>query len=272
MREKPEHIKWLVDTGERITTVDGKVVAIWEFQHQKDERTLSGWAKYFRNHYCLDDQIDELRNGTGYSRADYLLNIKFPDEKDAPGPSIRAGDFGEILVADYVEFVLDFWVPRTRYIDKAVRNESTKGSDIIGFHFLHDGEFSPQDVLAIFEVKAQFSGSMANPRLQDAIDGSKKDQIRKSETLNAMKQRFLDIKDFPAKKRIERFQSDEDNPYQEISGAVALFSIQQFDPEVIHVTSSADHPNNTNLVLLVIRGDCLMELVHELYRRATHEA
>jgi hypothetical protein len=128
-------------------------------RHQKDEEVLSQWAKHFRNHYCLDDQIDDLRSGTGYSRADYLREIKFPDEKTAPGPSIRAGDFGEILVADYVEHILDFWVPRTRYIDKAVRNESTKGSDILGFRFMSDEEFSPRDVLAIFEVKAQFSGT-----------------------------------------------------------------------------------------------------------------
>jgi hypothetical protein len=99
-----------------------------------------------------------------------------------------------------------------------------------------------------------------------------KDQIRKSETLNAMKQRFLDLKDLVAKRRIERFQSEEDNPYQEISGAAALFSFQQYDPEVIHETSSADHPNNLNLVLLVIRGDSMMELVHELYKRVIDEA
>jgi hypothetical protein len=272
MKDKPKHLEWLVDTGERVPTAEGRAVEVWEFRHQKDEEVLSQWAKHFRNHYCLDDQIDDLRSGTGYSRADYLRKIKLPDEKAPPGPSIRAGDFGEILVADYVEYILDFWVPRTRYIDKAVRNESTKGSDILGFHVTSDEEFSPRDALAIFEVKAQFSGTAANPRLQDAIDGSMKDQIRKSETLNAMKQRFLDLKDLAAKHRIERFQSEEDNPYQEISGAAALFSSQQYDPEVIHETSSADHPNNSNLVLLVIRGDSMMELVHELYRRVIDEA
>lgn len=28
-----EHTKWLVDTGERLKTADGKDVKVWEFQH-----------------------------------------------------------------------------------------------------------------------------------------------------------------------------------------------------------------------------------------------
>ncbi len=32
-----EHAKWLVDTGERLKTADGKDVEVWEFQHQDDD-------------------------------------------------------------------------------------------------------------------------------------------------------------------------------------------------------------------------------------------
>ncbi len=32
-----EHIKWLVDTGERLTTADGKEIEVWEFRHERDE-------------------------------------------------------------------------------------------------------------------------------------------------------------------------------------------------------------------------------------------
>ena len=56
-----EHTKWLVDTGERLKTADGKKVEVWEFRHEKDEAVLSAWAKHFRNHYCLDAEIDFLR-------------------------------------------------------------------------------------------------------------------------------------------------------------------------------------------------------------------
>ena len=123
MNAIPAHVKWLTDTTVRLTTVDGKTIEVWELCHYTDENILSSWAKHFRNNYCLDCQIDELRNGTRNSRSEYLINIKFPDVTTPPGPSIRSGDFGEILVADYLEFILGYWVPRTRYIDKSIRNE-----------------------------------------------------------------------------------------------------------------------------------------------------
>jgi hypothetical protein len=60
-----EHTKWLVDTGERLKTTDGKEVEVWEFRHEKDEEVLSAWAKHFRIHYCFDSEIDYRRRGTG---------------------------------------------------------------------------------------------------------------------------------------------------------------------------------------------------------------
>jgi hypothetical protein len=269
---QPEHIQWLVDTEQRLQTSDGRSVEVWEFRHQPDDRILSAWAKHFRNHYCLDCQIDQLRQGTGLSRRDYLINLKFPDPGIAPGPSIRSGDFGEILVADFLEFRLGFWVPRTRYSNKAVRNESTKGCDIIGIRFFREGTVSPQDVLAVFEAKAQLSGLMANSRLQDAVDGSCKDLTRKADTLNAMKQRFLDAREDDAAFRVERFQDPEDRPYREISGAAVIFATPLYSPSTIRTVDTSRHPNQDNLHLIVFCGDNLMDLVHELYRRAADEA
>lgn len=108
-----DHTKWLIDTGERLKTADGKEVEVREFRHEKDEAVLSAWARHFRNHYCLDAEIDFLRGRR--SRSDYLTHIKFPSRESRLGPGIRAGDFGEILVADYLQWLLGFWVPRVRY-------------------------------------------------------------------------------------------------------------------------------------------------------------
>ena len=101
-----EYLNWLVYTGQIMESADGKDIAIFEFHYQADTAILSAWAKHFRNHYCADTEIDALRNGTGLSRAEYLIQVKFPDEAIAPGPSIRSGDFGEILVADYLSRLL----------------------------------------------------------------------------------------------------------------------------------------------------------------------
>ena len=77
-----KHIEWLKDTKERLKTTDGKNVQVFEFLHQKDEKMLSDWARHFRNHYCLDSDIDFLREGYGYSRGKYLEEIKFPDASE----------------------------------------------------------------------------------------------------------------------------------------------------------------------------------------------
>jgi hypothetical protein len=213
-----------------------------------------------------------LRRGYDCSRGEYLNTIKFLDPKYAPGPSIRAGDFGEVLVADFLEYLLGYWVPRTRYGGKTSRNESTKGSDIIGFHIVKDGKVSSKDRLAIFEVKAQFSGKKAKTRLQDAVDGSAKDIERKAESLNAIKQRLRDRDEFDKAKIIERFQNEVARPYKEVYGAVALFENPLFDCHLTLSTNASTYPHSADLALVVIKGHHTMALVNELYRRAADEA
>ncbi|HAT2057347.1 TPA: Hachiman antiphage defense system protein HamA [Legionella pneumophila] len=277
-----EHLKWFVDTGERLKSADGKEIEIWELRHEKDEVVLSAWAKHFRNHYCLDTEIDFLRGKL--TRQDYLINIKFPSITSKLGPGIRAGDFGEILVCDYLQWLLGFWVPRVRWSSKVVRDESPKGSDVIGFQFQkEDNETSSEDVLSVFESKTKFSGSSTN-RLQDAINDSAKDPIRIAESLNFIKQKLFEKREVEQAQRIERFQTPVDIPYKEIHGAVAIISDKYFNIDELasvdcsKLSKSAKskeffpHPNISNLILLVIKGSDLMDLVHELYRRAADEA
>lgn len=267
-----KHISWLVPAQHQIISDDGKPIDLWEFQHEDDPVVMAAWAKHFRNHYCLDTQIDLLRNGTGLSRAEYLKTIKFPDAAASPGPSIRSGDFAEILVADYLQYVLQYWVPRTRYASKAVRNESTKGSDILGFKMVRQGGPSAGDELALFEAKAQLTGNTPTPRLQDAIDHSAKDEMRKAESLNAIKQKLLDTGMTGDVAVIERFQNFVDHPYAETFGAVAVFSTSAFCETSIGASSTVSHPRSERLALIVIRGNNLMALTHRLYQRAANEA
>lgn len=266
------HIAWLVPAAGNLSTSDGKPIELWEFEHQDDPDVLSAWARHFRNHYCLDTQIDVLRNSTGLTRSAYLRQIKFPDAMARPGPSIRSGDFAEILVADYLQYVLGYWVPRIRYADKAIRNESTKGSDILGFQIVTPGRRSRRDELAIYEAKAQLTGTIANPRLQDAINDSIKDEMRKAESLNAIKQRLLDSGSVNDIATVERFQNFADHPYSEKYGAVAVFSTSAFCEDTISASAANVHPRSDDLALLVIRGENLMPLVHRLYQRAANEA
>ena len=272
-----EHLKWLKDTGERLTTADGKTVEVWEFCHERDDAVLSSWVKHFRNHYCFDTEIDYLRKGYGFSRTEYLNKIKFPDAAVAPGPGVRSGDFGEILIADYLEFYLGFWVPRVRYGLKVIANESSKGCDTLGFLFAKEGEESPKDIMAVYEAKARLTADQLTDGkklsgVQAAINDSAKDRLRIAESLNYIKQRFFEKHNITDADRIERFQNLDDRPYTEIYGAAALYSFDSYIPETISSAITKDHPKKDGLRLIVIKGEKLMDLVHELYRRAADEA
>ncbi|WP_425991059.1 Hachiman antiphage defense system protein HamA [Afipia sp. DC4300-2b1] len=269
----PAHLDWLVDTGERLKSADGIEIEVWELKYGDDAARLSAWAKHFREHYCDDDMLEKLVAGTGKTNAEYLLNDKFPDEKNAPGPSIRSGDFAEILVADYVEYKLGYWSPRQlRYDLKWNRNESTKGCDVLGFQFIHDGGVDPNDELFVFESKAAMSGSKPINRLQDAVADSGKDMLREATTLNALKQRFYERGEDAAALKVQRFQNMPDRPFKRISGAAAVLSSSLYDGGVISQTTTVGHFNAANLKLIVIRGETLMELVNALYARAANEA
>src|SRR5437868_4063216 len=100
----PPHISWFIDSGDEAETLDGRIVKLLEFKHIKEKAIISAWAKHFREQYCLDRSLDELRLGTGLTRAEYLTKYVFPDKVMKPGPSIRSGDFAEILIADYLQF------------------------------------------------------------------------------------------------------------------------------------------------------------------------
>lgn len=271
MKKVVRFINYLTKIEYNTVTSDGKTVEVFEFNHQPEEKVLKAWAKHFRNHYCLDEQIDILRSGTGLSKKDYLNQIKFPDKDTSLGRGIRSGDFSEILVADYIQFFLGFWVPRTRYIDKKSRDESTKGVDIIGFKFVED-EQSPNDILLNIESKAKFSAGSSNDKLQEAITHSAKDEERKAESLNAIKQRLLDDGKLDELAKVARFQNQNDKPYIYQSGAAAFVLKESFKNKIVSKCTTQNHPNNENIKLIVIKGENMTELVNKLYEYAADEA
>lgn len=267
-----QHIKWFKEIKSTLQTNDGKDVTLLEFNHDlSDIDTMKKWAKHFRNHYCFDSEIDFFRGGTGFSRKEYLENLKFPTDARGFGPGIRSGDFCEILIADYLEYIMKYWVPRTRYGNKVIRDESTKGSDLIGFSIYDENETS-KDILTMVEVKGQFSGTACKPRLQDAISDSVKDEIRKAESLNAIKQRLFDKGQLDSANKIARFQNPVDKPYTSKYGAAALFSNNIYSDDVITSSITNSHPFKSDLFLIVVKGEDLNILVNELYTIAANES
>lgn len=264
-----EHLEWLVESGEVIVTSCGKKVPVYDFQYDVgNEKVMSNWARHFRNYYCLDSELINLKSPE-QTNSEYLY-LKFPGRSGA-GPSIRAGDFAEILVADYLHFLREYYVPRTRYDRKIIGNESSKGSDVIGFKKMSDAP-GRNDELLVYEVKARFSESKVNNVLQDAIDHSSKDQARLADSLNAIKQRLFDRDDTAGMEVISRFQRNVDSPYKLNFGAAAVLTNTSYCSGKLAESNTDEHVEQDRLEMLVIKGDLMMSLVHRLYERAANEA
>lgn len=268
----PDHISCFRDSGKSLKTSDKAEIKIWELDTPSEEIRKS-WAKVFRQNYCSDDEIDSFRSGTGLTRKDYLEQLIFPDQALKPGPSIRSGDFAELLITDYVQFVQNYWVPRMKYSEKASRDESVKGVDIIGFKCIDISLPNSKDVLMTFEVKAQSTGKTYLDRLQTAIDDSSKDYIRIAQTLNATKQRLIRFGDMEKASLVERFQNLTDKPYIYKSGAAAVITNDIYDESLIQTnTKVSDHKNVNNLELVIFKSADLMSLVNSIYECAANEA
>ena len=268
-----QHSAWFNRAAQKPRTRDGRDVIVYELVvDASDEAALMAWAKHFRQHYCLDCKIDKLRKGTGKSRKEYLRGLVFPDAKDDFGPATRSGDFAEILIADLIESHFGYWVPRIRYADKMVRNESPKGTDIIGFKLANGVPSKPsrKDALIAFESKAQLTGKKAKGRLQEAVNDSMKDEFRLGESLNAIKRRLIDQGKDKEAERVERFQEGLAVPYVREAGAAAVFCSSVYNMAQIASTDCSKHENLDKLMLIVVHAKEFMRLVHALYERAAN--
>jgi hypothetical protein len=265
----PSHLIWFQDSGRTATTADGSVVSIWEFNYEKDDEAMSAWATHFRQHYCRDAELPDLVSGTGKTNSEFLLEMKFPDKAPGLGPAARSGDFSEILVADYLEYILGYWCPREhRYEGRKNPNVSDPGTDIVGFRF--SGHVEPTDELFTMETKAGLRPTKEN-KLQTAIDDSGKDLLRDAATLSAIKQRLL-LKDRAEAMVVERFQNPVDKPFTRLCGASAVLDVDVLAKMDIDSSDASKHPQKDNLKLIVIKGTSMMDLVHALYERAANEA
>ncbi len=125
--------------------------------------------------------------------------------------------------------------------------------------------------MIICEVKAALS-NRKDTTLEEAISHSKKDfTIRKAESLHAIRQRLKEKGKMEDVKLVERFQNKVDKPYKEISGAAVVHSNHTWRDEIVTNVTTEDHPNE-EIMLIAIKGEKLMELVNELYRRVCDEA
>ncbi|MDD3138516.1 MAG: SAVED domain-containing protein [Lachnospiraceae bacterium] len=251
---------------ESLLTEDGKKIKVCCLEVSQDDAVLNEWAAHFREQYRYLDALDKEREGTGINREDFLRDYVFPGP-EKPGPSTRVGDFCEILVADYIEYIQNYYVPRIRYRSKFNRNTSPQGSDVLGFRL--GAKASPKDEAIIFEVKGTSdpkSKKSGDQRLQEAIDHSNKDVARYAESLNAAKMRLIEINRPEEASIIARFQNITDKPYIIKYGASAVLTDQKYNAIDMADVTTVNHKEEVEL--LVLHTQDLRGLISELYRRA----
>ncbi|PLC49464.1 virulence associated protein [Pollutimonas subterranea] len=264
----PDYLLGLKKSTTGLTTKEGSFIDVWEFDVPTDEAVLDAWALNFRQQYCSDEELPILMDGTGMTVEEYLNSHVFPHKSISPGPSVRSGDFAEFLISDYLEYILGYWVPRGKYSDKASKDESVKGVDVLGFFVQDSSKPTQKDALIAFEVKASLSGKKYNAQLQSAVDDGSKDlYLRQGFTLNATKRRLARAGKAAEVAKISRFQNIVDNPYSYYSGAVAVLSHGAYDTAKLSETIASGHSNQASLGLMVVRAGLVMALVHELYER-----
>ncbi len=254
-----------------VPCIGGGQVEIWKFNYQYDIDAFDEWAKHFRNQYCSDKDIDQLRKYTGKNREDYLLDFIFPDKHQALGPSTRSGDFAEILITDFLEFVQKYWTPRIRYDRKDNRNTPTKGSDVIAIKIKDDPQGNPCDELIVYEIKARISSKKND--LNEAIKHSSKDLLRIAESLNKAANRFFYDRDQESYDKIGRIQQMINIAKKPCSyGAALVCSNNLYNQQLVSDADVTNHPQNANLRLLLVKANDLRAIVHSLYSWAAHEA
>lgn len=257
-----------------VKSVDGKHIEFYTLQLSADEQVLSDWANRFRENYRSANDIEEDHKDMGLSKREYLLSHVFPSSRSKLGPSVRAGDFAELLVSDFLQYQHKFYVPRLKYASKANPDESVKGVDVLGLLAPDPSEPNPHDQLVMFEVKAKLSNT-PEPKagaLQKAIDDSSQDFLRLAYTLNGTKQKYRQKGEEKIARIVARFQNVADRPYELWFGAAAVYTNEVIDYGAIGESSTTAHRHRDALKLLVIRGDDLMNFVHGLYQRAADEA
>ena len=263
--EGPRYVRWFVEET-TIALSDGTHIPCYRLDHTKDEDVLNEWALHLRRHYESDESLAESVEETGLSAAEYLRDYVLPGTQNLAA-ACRSGDFTEILVSDLLEFVHHYKVPRCKQQNRANKDRSTQGTDIVGYRYANsDGTASVKDELVAAEVKGKLSSDNYEV-LKKAADDSQVDEFRLATTLNFYRKQLKMSGDIEGARRIARFQQKSEAQFSIRYLGVGVTSIGQIENNVIPDYSSDDLMLSTGHEVFLIHGEKLMTLAHDLYAR-----
>lgn len=263
---KPNYIDWVIEENGVIFN-DGVPLNSYKITYDvSDEETLNQWALHIRKHYIRDKELEESLEDLPFSKEEYLKINKIP-QKGGQGSVARSTDITEILVADILQFLMNYEVPRIKQLNRSNKDLSEHGTDVIGFRF-NDSVDKPsrKDILVAAEVKARLS-STSFDTIKDAVKYSKKDKFRVATTLDYYRLKLKQYGDIEDAKKVTRFQLKSQQPYKTIYNAFAITDLDDIDGNTVIQINGADLNLELDQNLYFIHGNDLMNLAHNVYDR-----
>jgi len=176
----------------------------------------------FRKCYITDKALDKLSKKRKITKSEFLENYVLPDE-----PSIKSGDFGEILcfhtvLENFENKGMMLFTPR-KWRWKDSRNKAAPGADAIFFHVANPKKPTKEDVLITLESKMKAVNSKEH-RIQDAIDGATTDKLsRMAKTLSWLEEKYAKQGKENKRQLVERFKDPATfGDYEKQSKAIAI--------------------------------------------------
>ena len=263
---RPNYIEWIIEE-QGVVFNDGIPLNSYKITYDiSDEETLNQWALHIRRHYIQDNELEESLKDLPCSKEEYLKTYKIP-QRGGQGSVSRSADITEILVADMLQFLMNYEVPRIKQLNRSNKNLPEHGTDVIGFKFESSvDEPSRKDILIAAEVKANLSGTNFNT-IKKAVNDSKKDNFRIATTLDYYRLKLKQYGDVDNARKILRFERKSEIPYKTIYNAFAMTSLDVIDDNTIIQINGSDLNLALNQNVYFVHGKDLMELAHNVYDR-----
>lgn len=263
---KPQYINWLIEENE-IKIKNNIPIKCYKINYEENEDILNDWALHIRRNYIEDEELRESASINEMPVEKYLYEYIIPQKHEHLGSAARSADITEILVADLLEFIFNYSVPRYKLINRSGKNNSQQGTDVIAYNYKNaDKSPNNKDELIAAEVKARLSIEEYTP-LENAIKDSKKDQIRLARTIDYCRKRLKELGKAQEAEEITRFLQKPDNNYKLIFAAVGISSYENVDKVIELSVSGEELEIKKDDKIFYIHGKDLMRLAHNIYER-----
>lgn len=266
--DRPKYIDWIV-TEEGVTLENNTPIYCYRIDYQANDEILDDWALHIRRQYESDEELSIDSTANHMNCEDYLRKYIIPQRDDILGPTVRAGDITEILIADLLEFILGYTVPRCKQRNRSGKCNSEHGTDVIAYRFSRkDKKPNDRDELIAAEVKAQLT-STDYTVIEKAISDSKKDEHRLARTIDYYRKKLRMLGNISDAKDIARFLFKPENDYQIKYIAAGISSSKQIKQTIKLSISGDEIILSSNQKVFYVHGKDLMRLTHQIYERCT---